>query len=166
MHLRVAIGDWERGKECGGKRGSARASRVKIDLPTEPPRCWNSISLVYLALRTPVVNVKRIKYFLAAGGPENSNVTTAPRVSADFVRELKLIERLSGRNDCTLAHAFTLVTMYRARYIPRDYRYDRSNRYPNLYIERISNDCWKSRFFPGPRWTFELAAARCGLTWV
>jgi len=60
----------------------------------------------------PVVNVKRIKYFLAAGGPENSNVTTAPRISADFVRKLKLIERLSGRNDCTLACAFTLVTMY------------------------------------------------------
>jgi len=42
----------------------------------------------------PIVRVKRIKYFLAAGGPKNSNVTT-PRVFADFARELKLIERLS-----------------------------------------------------------------------
>lgn len=72
----------------------------------------------------PVASVKRIKYFLAAGGPENSNVTMAPRISADFVRELKLIERLSGRNDCALSRV-CIYSGYRARYIARDYRYDR-----------------------------------------
>lgn len=57
MHLRVTIGGPGKGREWSGmrgKRGSARASCVKIDLPTEPPRCWNSISLVYIALRIPL----------------------------------------------------------------------------------------------------------------
>lgn len=148
MHLRAyyVTGDQGTGrKRRKGMVGNARKTWFRSRLACKnrssygadtASRCWNSISLVYVALPHPVANVKRIKYFLAAGGSENSNVTMAPRISADFVRELKLIERLSRGMEWlhTLACAFTPVTMYilRARYMARDYRYDRSNRYLKL----------------------------------
>lgn len=118
-----------------GKRGFARASRVKIDLPSEAAALLEFDIACIHCTSHPVVNVKRIKYFLAADGPENSNVTTdgAAHIRG-FCSRIKINRTpILGRNDCTFACAFILVAIY-ARYIVRDYRYDRSNRYLSEYM--------------------------------
>lgn len=61
------------GKESGNARETrcrSRLARVKMDLPTESRRAAGIRYRLYtLHSASPVVNVKRIKYFLAADGP-------------------------------------------------------------------------------------------------
>lgn len=73
--LRLGERGERRGAGGGGLVGNARETRfhsprarVKIDLPPPlpaPPRCWNSISLVYVALRIPLCAQNELNIFAA-----------------------------------------------------------------------------------------------------
>ena len=105
----------------GGREwlGNARKMRFrsrfacKIDLPSETAALLEFDIACIHCTSHPVVNVKRIKYFLAADGPEKSNVTTdgAAHIRG-FCSRIKINRTpILGRNDCTFACAFILVAI-------------------------------------------------------
>lgn len=151
MHLPAWTRDEGNG---GGLVGNARETRfrsprerarVKIDLPPVPvpPRCWNSISLVYVALRIPLCAQNELNIFAARTSaskrPEEfqcNDSAACAHARRDLVRELKLIERPSMERSHARARIYTDRYMRTCvRCIAQDYRYDRSERYLSVYGE-------------------------------
>lgn len=73
MHLRVTIGGSGKGR---GMVGNARKTRFRSRLMCKNRSSYGAAALLEFDIACihctphPVVNVKRIKYFLTAGGPE------------------------------------------------------------------------------------------------